>query len=145
MAKRYYEIVEVASGEVVDFIIMDSKENVDVGENYELRRVMKADNLNGVLERWYNIYRNEVVSIERIGSVCVDSGMLMITDPCYVKEATSEKCATIYEATNNEDNSGSILNGLGLAFQTGYGDGIYDVYAKRDENGRIVKVEIILE
>ncbi|AND39598.1 DUF4241 domain-containing protein [Cytobacillus oceanisediminis] len=151
MAKRYYEVVEVKTGEAMDFLILDKEQCpervaiiMNLGDEFELRRVTKTDNLVEKLADWYNFYRSESISLERIGSVGVDSGMLMITDPCYVKEATDEKCEEIYEATK-EEGAAQILNSYALGFNTAYGDGIYDVYAKKDENGRIIKVEIVME
>ena len=80
---------------------------------------------------------------EWIGEVCVDSGQLMIVDPCYMDkwnhgDSFEEACF----ATCNDDRCGQIVGGLGLAFQSGYGDGIYDVYAFRNEDGEIMKLEI---
>ncbi|WP_281202661.1 hypothetical protein [Cytobacillus kochii] len=148
MGKRYYEIVNVKTEEAVDFLILDKLQCpervaiiMELGEEYELRRVTKETNLVEKLDYWFNYYRNEHVNLQHIGSVGVDSGMLMISDPCYVKEAVNDKCEQIYEATK-EKGAAQILNGYSLGLNTAYGDGIYDVYAKKDEHGRILKVEI---
>jgi hypothetical protein len=147
---RYYEVVNVKEDVAVDFMILEKGQDPERIEMtfkpkgvYKLRKVAKEE----IVEKWrdwYEFYREEAAPGEYIGQVGVDSGMLMITDPCYVKEATTDKCEEIYKVTENELNSGQILNGLGFALQTGYGDGIYEVTAKRDEKGRIIKVEINL-
>jgi hypothetical protein len=147
---RYYEVINVEEDVAVDFLILEKGQSPERLEMlmepkgaYKLRRVAKEE-LTEKMHWWYEFYREEATPGEYIGQVGVDSGMLMITDPCYVKEATNEKCEEIYKVTENEFNSGQILNGLGFALQTGYGDGIYEVTAKRDEEGRIIKVEINL-
>lgn len=148
MGKRYYEVVNMKTDEAVDFLILDKLQCpervaiiMELGEEYELRRVTKETNLVEKLDYWFNYYRNEHVGVGYIGAVGVDSGMLMISDPCYVKEAVNDKCEQIYEATK-EKGAAQILNGYSLGLKTAYGDGIYDVYAKKDEHGRILKVEI---
>jgi hypothetical protein len=45
-------------------------------------------------------------------------------------------------ASLSEKGHGQILKGLSLAFSSGYGDGLYDVVATKDREGRIIKVEI---
>jgi len=135
-----------------------------------------------------------------LGNVSVDSGQLMITDPCYVNDFESNefddirkyqhketkdilqyrKDFTHYEQTipkykmtmnelnakgifeemprSNSDNSysyngachqtynggGELGNSLGVAFHSGYGDGMYSVYGYRNKDNRIMKVEIIM-
>jgi hypothetical protein len=91
-----------------------------------------------------------------IGSVYVDSGQLMITDPCYLKRWKNDKFVDCNEApysysyngacnaTMSPDKAGSLQNGFGVAFSSGYGDGEYPVFATYNKEGRIVKVEIIM-
>lgn len=87
-----------------------------------------------------------------LGTVFVESGQLMIVDPCYLEKwkagdfIPDEPDANNYsEACNASLSSkgyGSILGGSSIAFSSGFGDGEYPVYGKRDEDGRIVKIEI---
>ena len=143
-----------------------------------------------------------------IGKVGVDSGQLMVTDPCYIKQFkineynptrkyvskadplctiewptdfynyeediiprpynknmntllkqgvfvkveddeidSSYSCVGAYDqTTKNKNQGGSLGNGLGVSFATGFGDGHYPVYAYyEDVNGwgrRIKKIEI---
>jgi len=100
-----------------------------------------------------------------IGAVYVDSGQLMITDPCYLKRWENDKFVDgkkeapysysydgACNATSSVDQVGvlnlrtsGILNaGLGIVFSSGYGDGEYPVFATYNQEGRIVKVEIIM-
>jgi len=95
-----------------------------------------------------------------IGHVGVDSGQLMICDPCYIKaddwadqpyapaNAVDGKYPFTYNgacgATLNEDSAGQLGTfDTGIAFASGYGDGTYPVYATY-VNGRIASVEIVL-
>lgn len=96
---------------------------------------------------------------EVVGEVCVDSGQLLITDPCYLEQwkghdftsysgSTKEYSPTkeysyngACTATLSEKSAGVLGNGLGAAFSTGYGDGSYTVKVKRD-GGRIMAMMI---
>ena len=102
-----------------------------------------------------------LLDLQYIGSFTVDSGQAMVGDPCYLddwKPWDSEKeefdqhpkhkgeygylgaCnATLTEGY------GDLALGTGVVFTTGYGDGIYPVYAKFNEDGRITKIVIDFE
>jgi len=150
---------------------------------------------------------------KKFGDVMVDSGQLMIVDPCYVEShwvngdyvdirlfknahgkyfAYETLDAREFEANEKlgieffanfqstlstgktpsqhiesnewtsielEDDSFSyngvchkgslpykeIQNGLALCFQSGYGDGVYAVYGRFDENNRIIEVRITMD
>ena len=69
-----------------------------------------------------------------IGHCGVDSGQIMIVDPCYIidnkfsKEQYDECCL----ATLSDDQAGSVMRNLAVVSTTGIGDGYYPVYATRD-------------
>jgi hypothetical protein len=85
-----------------------------------------------------------------IGYVAVDSGQLLIADPCYLRDWKNGD----YPGGNHYaracrislDGGGTItiagLAGDGVVFPSGYGDGEYAVYGFLDSKGRISKVEI---
>jgi len=96
-----------------------------------------------------------------IGSVGVDSGQLLITDPCYLEEWGSNEYeeTRVKEMKNGSDFSydysgccartlseqvgGNIGRGtLGVALATAWGDGKYDIVATVDKDGSILKIEI---
>lgn len=109
---------------------------------------------------------------ELIGVVGVDSGQLMICDPCYIdsnwerqefdpdtpkwrREAEGLGYNHVCRVTSQKPGGGIPYllghDGLAVAFRSGYGDGIYEVYAHIAENEetdgwgeRVAKVEIIL-
>ena len=72
-----------------------------------------------------------------IGLCPVDSGQIMIADPCYLHDFTEEKYQATCEATLK--GGGKVLlssiAGYGVASSTFDGDGIYPVYAVYNEKG----------
>lgn len=78
----------------------------------------------------------------KIGAMCVDSGQVFITDPCYVLEGDYDDPGSAYRAACNltVDANGNSLPGgdlghphpLGVVSSTKYGDGCYNVYAIGD-------------
>lgn len=97
----------------------------------------------------------------KIGTVGVDSGQLMIIDPCYIDSAWESKppkpnghhstsYLEIMDATLGSPPYGPVLKypkgvtGLGFAFSTYWGDGEYTIWETRNERGELLKVEIEL-
>jgi hypothetical protein len=99
-----------------------------------------------------------------IGHVGVDSGQLMVCDPCYItgefasdefqpdKPNDAGKYPFTYNgacgATLSDERAGQLGIADGVAFSSGLGDGVYPVYATivDDEfwGKRIAKVEIVM-
>lgn len=101
-----------------------------------------------------------------LGTVGVDSGQLLIVDPCYLSawrdgaafpDGRSSDADNHYsracKATSGKELGGEILvsgiAGNGVAFSSGFGDGSYEVWGTITDYGadggeRISKVEIIL-
>lgn len=97
----------------------------------------------------------------RLGSIGVDSGQVLITDPCYIHRFKDSKkptpdfgdksdrsysyfgacCASLDEIA--EDNH-QLENGLGVCSGTFHGDGVYPVYAEI-EDGRVKKLVIYFD
>jgi hypothetical protein len=112
-------------------------------------------------------WREMTLQKKLIGHVGVDSGQLLIADPCYL---SSEKNLQDYDSVMDvryghpwrESDINEITlkrhdagepqadkipfnlghEGAGVVFNSGYGDGEYPVYAYVNEDGRIVKVLI---
>ncbi len=92
-----------------------------------------------------------------IGSFSVDSGQAMVGDPCYLEEWEPWN-SEIDNFDDRDKKAGEFgylgachatltkgygaLGTLGVVFSTGYGDGIYPVYAEINEDGRVAKVVI---
>lgn len=103
-----------------------------------------------------------------LGYVGVDSGQLMICDPCYIGSEWDEKedfepnkdikerekmignfsyggCAeTTLSKNNYQLNFKKGHTGAGVVFCSGYGDGHYPVYGTFNKEGRCMKVEILM-
>ncbi|MGK0531459.1 hypothetical protein [Bacillus sp. 'calajunan'] len=136
--KKIYEVVLLENGEenIVDILRIESQEELEdrkshLAKGYSIRGCsLSSDELIDFLLMIKEIEED----VEYIGRVGVDSGQLLISDPCYVNEKLEP-----FESLNNHK---QVLNGLALAFSFAKGDGIYGVYAKKDEKGRIYKIEI---
>ena len=89
---------------------------------------------------------------KHIGNIAVDSGQIMIVDPCYVLDGKSAKededlyqktCDITLKKTYGEVTfSGKAGNGV--VSQTFDGDGFYRVYAEVDKNGNPERIIIEL-
>jgi hypothetical protein len=92
---------------------------------------------------------------ELIGYFGVDSGQIIIGDPCYLDQFITEELFSAdlpqpypysyngaCSATCSKKGAGVLANGNAIAVSTGYGDGSYPVYIERDHNGRIIEITI---
>lgn len=80
-----------------------------------------------------------------IGYCAVDSGQIMLVDPCHViGDAYTDKHYgdTIDVTCDDESPWGPDLGGLAVSTETGVGDGRFPVYGTFD-GPRIVSVEIV--
>lgn len=76
---------------------------------------------------------------KKIGEIGVDSGQMMLIDPCYMDSVSyDEACA----ATDDLSGCGIVDNGLAFAALTAYGDGEYPVYVRYGDEGRIAAMKI---
>lgn len=96
-------------------------------------------------------------TLTEIGSFSVDSGQAIIGDPCYLDEWQNWDKEEPFEnhvekagqygylgacGVTLKEGYGMLGMGSAVAFTTGYGDGVYPVYAEFTEDGRIAKVVI---
>ena len=94
----------------------------------------------------------------KIGDVGVDSGQLMIVDPCYLSdwegtEYLEEKvvddsfsyngCCRKGGKPSKNFNYENGNPGRAVVFNSGYGDGLYEVWA-RLEDGSIAEIRIVM-
>lgn len=98
--------------------------------------------------------------LKLIGRFGVDSGQAMIGDPCYLEswkvwnseeqnfdDHKESKGQYSYLGACNAtltDGYGVLGHGSAVAFNTGYGDGSYPVFAKI-EDGRVLKIVVDFE
>lgn len=91
----------------------------------------------------------------RIGSVWVDSGQMMLGDPCYLEQWGGHDAAFdrpgeysyagACTATCSDESAGMLGDGLAAVFSTGYGDGTYPVDVTYNSEGRVVAVTILFD
>ena len=97
------------------------------------------------------------INWEQVGIIGVDAGLCWIGDPCYIMgKDTNEQPAETWEAfcdllQKNEVNGTMQWNykmghaGLGVTVSTGWGDGEYPVFIKRNKEGRIAEVKVVFD
>jgi hypothetical protein len=92
------------------------------------------------------------------GTFGVDSGQAMVGDPCYLDQwktnvgedwnlegKVGDYSYQGASATTIESNYGELGISTAVVFSTGYGDGLYPVYVKLNNDGRVSKVVIDFE
>lgn len=88
-----------------------------------------------------------------VGTIGVDAGLCWIGDPCYIlhkgKKFPKALGASWPEFCRKLDGDHTQFNydighaGLGVVVSTGYGDGEYPVYVRRDDEGSIAEVKVV--
>ena len=97
----------------------------------------------------------ETKEMTLIGHFSVDSGQAMVGDPCYLDEWDTNRNEEWNiegkegqysyhgaSATTIANNYGELGMATAVVFSTGYGDGLYPVYAEINEDGRVARVVI---
>ena len=84
-------------------------------------------------------------TVKQIGEIGVDAGLCWIGDPCYILHAEqmpkaigkdwAEFCSFIRDASSKPFDYDVAHPGLGVAVSTGFGDGVYRVFAEFDARG----------
>ena len=98
----------------------------------------------------------DIKEMTLIGHFAVDSGQAMVGDPCYLDDwelwnngepFDHESKAGQYGylgacGVTLKEGYGELGRGTAVVFSTGYGDGLYPVYAELNEDGRVARVVI---
>lgn len=80
---------------------------------------------------------------ETLGYIGVDSGTVMVVDPCYVvPDADWDAWHHEYKDKDGFDNYFAEMESGGIAVNTAHGDGQYAVEARRDNRGNILEIRI---
>jgi len=80
---------------------------------------------------------------ELVGHCGVDSGLIWIGDPCYLKDSEFSKSEDWQGFCNSlRDQTLPVENNSGVLTTTRFGDGEFPVYVTKDKDGRVKKMEI---
>jgi hypothetical protein len=76
------------------------------------------------------------------GSVGIDSGTVLLVDPCYARDAQQE---TVYRSADPYGEVPLSEHELhtAVACCTGQGDGIYPAYVRLAESGRVAELRVV--
>lgn len=90
---------------------------------------------------------------KKVGVIGVDAGLVWVGDPCYIIPNSEENPAKSWREfcgklgkkypTCKQFNYGMGHPGLGFCVSSGYGDGVYPVFVKKNEDGRIVGLKVL--
>ncbi|PHI49705.1 hypothetical protein B9T64_06915 [Bacillus halotolerans] len=107
--------------------------------------IVESDNEGYGFVRTDNKEHVEIVQHDLNEFLKLDLGMIVFTT---VNDGSYQE---VCKLTMSEEQSGQYKNVLGCAFRSGFGDGLYEVYAtykdygiKNQQDKRIAKVEIVL-
>lgn len=80
---------------------------------------------------------------KQIGTCAVDSGQILLIDPCYINSSWDHENSynEVCDVSLGKDQAGYVQNLLATVTSTGWGDGVYPVYAEY-RDGRIASVTI---
>ena len=89
--------------------------------------------------------------MEYIGKVGVDSGTMMLGDPCYISDdkrlhsnkGWSKFCEEIFTKQFDSMRHTQIGKGTAVVTETGGGDGEYPVYITRNNEGRVMSLTVV--
>jgi len=87
------------------------------------------------------------MTLKKVGEIGVDSGQVVVMDPCYI-DGEFEDTNDLYKRMCNASGEDYQLNyrrghpGLAVCVPSGYGDGVYPVYAEIGDSGRVMKLVI---
>ena len=93
---------------------------------------------------------------EEIGTVFVDAGIVMVGDPCYTlpddgstRTETARDWLKFVDATFATEGPKGVYkplgDGIAVVVESGYGDGEYPVFVRRNDEGRVIAVEVLFD
>src|SRR5262245_20127518 len=96
-------------------------------------------------------------TIKKVGTIAVDAGICWVGDPSYIlhtkkqPKAIGRNWAAFCNilAKRKQDPAINQLHfdrghpGLGVVVETGYGDGLYPVFAEYNEEGRVTQILVL--
>lgn len=86
------------------------------------------------------------MSMIELGRISVDSGMVMISDPCYLSSLRPDYMDKIIAVRSSPDGGNVDVfthGGMAVASGTAYGDGVYPVMAEVDDKTKRIQRIVI--
>lgn len=92
---------------------------------------------------------------EKAGEIAVDAGLCWLGDPCYVTHKNDDNrypeigktwddfCKLLHTKDPDETKGYAEFDKTGIAVSTGYGDGTYPVYVRKDRHGNVIEARVI--
>lgn len=92
---------------------------------------------------------------QKVGEIGVDAGLCWLGDPCYCvtpdvdehpAKTWDEFCDKLQKIEKKGVAQWNYKGGhIGVTVSTGYGDGVYPVFIRRNADGRISAVKVIFD
>jgi hypothetical protein len=94
---------------------------------------------------------------ELVGKVSVDAGCVMVGDPCYTvgkpeiwKEFIKRAWPGAFDPARENDETAARCHDCvelpqGVVVPSGYGDGTYKVYVKKNHEGRVIRLLVVFD
>jgi hypothetical protein len=82
---------------------------------------------------------------KKVGEIGVDAGLVMVGDPCYVLgDDASQRVKSWSEFCDSLGNDYPTVKDMNFGFvvSSGYGDGLYPVYVKKNAEGRVIGLKV---
>ena len=89
---------------------------------------------------------------EKVGVIGVDAGLCWIGDPCYIAskdasnvfESWQDFCnQTDFNSETQQWNYPAGHAGLGVSVSSGHGDGVYEVFVRKTDDGLIKEAKVV--
>jgi hypothetical protein len=78
------------------------------------------------------VLKNALSKWELLGKVGVETGQIVIHDP-------------VYDGPSKDEDGIATTGEFGVALVSGYGDGSYEVWGRRNDDGVIVEARILMD
>jgi|15BtaG_2_1085339.scaffolds.fasta_scaffold27655_3 hypothetical protein len=109
---------------------------------------------HSIPELWKSVHPSKSPSLVELGKISVDSGMVMISDPCYLSSLKPdymdnliiEAVSPRHEKPSPDGGNVDVFThgGMAVASGTAYGDGVFPVMAEVVEDTNPMRIERIV-
>jgi len=115
-------------------------------ENKDYAVERKLKDKDGNIVQYQKDFGNYMEKLEQYGNKTINQLIEeKILEPIPHEQTDEFNYDGICRKTLTDESCGCVQNGIATVFSSGYGDGDYNVYAQKDDDGRIVKVMIEMD